>query len=75
MVLVFKMAVRLATEVGKKSQWPVCESMETANQYRSIERDDVSGALCAAEASTILRYSLHNRDDATDDDDTHMQEL
>ena len=53
-----KMAVHLVTKLGKNHSGQFCKSLETANPYCSKERDDVSGALCAAEASMIFTTQL-----------------
>ena len=74
MVLVFKMAVRLATKLGKN------HSGQFANRWkRRISIAARRGKMYQAHYALRkhLRYSLHNRDDVMedDDDDTHMQEL
>ena len=74
MVLVFKMAVRLATKLGKN------HSGQFANRWkRRISIAARRGMMYQAHYALRkhLRYSLHNRDDVMedDDDDTHMQEL
>ena len=74
MVLVFKMAVRPATKLGKN------HSGQFANRWkRRISIAARRGMMYQAHYALRkhLRYSLHNRDDVMedDDDDTHMQEL
>ena len=68
MMWVFKMSIRLATKLGKRS-------------HRWNRRINIAGRRAMCQAHYALRkhprYSLHNHDDIMDDDDddTHMQDL